>query len=166
MKPRSTLLWLMLILFSTITIAGTTGNATLKGTYAFQMSGARIEWGYMGIAGWHNLCASNGSCSPCPKNNFCQNLTFVKTTADIIQFNGDGTGLFKSVTSINNGSGGPVAGTKFTYKVSGFTANMYVSGQTVAVSLGDYNASGIAQTVLILLTGDPDGSQTGVAILQ
>jgi len=155
---------LLLVLCGALAGAQTTSNASLKGNYAFQVSGTRIDWGYMDNNGaWQSL--SGGG--TCPKNTVCQNLTFLHLTAGVLKMNGNGTGSFVSVQSYcPAGSGsGPVAGTTFTYKVSGFTANMSVGGTTVAMSLGNFNGN-LAQTAQILIASDSDGPQTGSAILQ
>lgn len=162
---RKTVGILLIVLCGMVAAAQTTSVASLKGNYAFQVSGARIGFGYMGSSGWVSVDGQ------CPKDTFCQNLTFTKLTAGVIKFNGNGTGSFVSVESYCpvGSNDGVTAGTTFTYTVSGFNATMTISvngtKQSAALSLGSFNGN-LAQSALILVQGDTDGPQSGVAVLQ
>ncbi len=149
MKLRSSLSALVVLLATVFPAVAATSVASLKGTYNFQIT----------------------------------NVNSPNLSVGTIEF--DGTGkevVFKSFTEYN-GSGGPVVGQNYgPYVVSGFTASFTITGIEIngvlcggstepcpvfTMSLGNFNSSNVATTVLILLddTGDTV-PPSGVASLQ
>lgn len=136
-----------------------TSVASLKGVYSFQIQGLTNQFGYYSGSTWVNL-----NTSPCPSTQHCFDQAFGKITYGTLSFDGAGHATFLSITSINGGSGGPVKGTVWAYSVSGFNGAIGTTSNGAYLSLGDFNAAGVAQTVLFR-TADTHPS-LGVAILQ
>jgi hypothetical protein len=136
-----------------------TSVASLHGVYSFQIEGLTNQYGYYSGSTWVNL--NNGSC---PAGHSCSNQAFSKITYGTLSFDGVGHATFVSITNINSGSGGPVKGTVWPYSVSGFNGAIGTTTNGAYLSLGNFNTSGIAQTVFIR-TADTHPS-LGVAILQ
>jgi len=136
-----------------------TSVASLKGVYSFQMDGLTNQFGYYSGSTWVNL--NNGQC---PAGHSCFNQAFSKITYGTLSFDGVGHATFLSITDINGGSGGPVKGSIWPYSVSGFNGAIGTTSNGAYLSLGDFNAAGVAQTVLFR-TADTHPS-LGVAILQ
>jgi hypothetical protein len=136
-----------------------TSVASLHGVYSFQIEGVTNQYGYYSGSTWVNL--NNGSCTA---GHSCFNQAFSKITYGTLSFDGVGHATFLSITNINSGSGGPVKGTIWPYSVSGFNGAIGTTTNGAYLSLGNFNASGIAQTVFIR-TADTHPS-LGVAILQ
>ena len=122
-------------------MAAPVGAAQLKGTYSFQVAG---------------ITTTN------------KNVPVEKITVGTISFNGAGKATFLSVSQYNQQSGGgPVKGTVAIYKVAGNVGTLTIAGAkggTVSLSLGSYNAAGIA-TVIQLFIPDTQPS-LGTAVLQ
>ena len=118
-------------------MAAPVGAAQLKGTYSFIMTTNK-------------------------------NVPVEKITAGTISFNGAGKATFLSVSQYNQQSGGgPVKGTVAIYKVAGNVGTLTIAGPkggTVSLSLGSYNAAGIA-TVIQMFIPDTQPS-LGTAVLQ
>ena len=148
---------LLLALMTPLAYAATpVGVARLKGTYSFQVTGVNVQNGSI---------STNGG-----KSNNQTIVTSVtpKITVGTISFNGAGKATFLSITNYNQGSGGgPVKGTVATYKVSGVVGTLTIPGTkggTVSLSLGSYNAQGIATVVQFFIFDTQP--MTGIAILQ
>jgi hypothetical protein len=137
-----------------------TSVASLKGVYSFQLQGVSNQYGYYNGSSWVNL---NGK--PCPKGLYCSNQAFGKATYGTLSFDGKGHATFVSITDVNSGGGGgPTKGSVWPYSVSGFNGAIGTATNGAYLSLGNFNAAGIATTVLIRT---PDNSpELGVAILQ
>lgn len=144
MKKLAVLLFPLLLLVTPVFAAS---DARLNGTYAFFIEGTRSAIAEVtGIDTVH--------------------VPSEETLAvGTINFNGAGTGTFRSVMGYNQGENGPKVGSTFSYHVSGNTATMKVNGATVSMSLGSYNNSGVA-TVVIILMSDSDQPLAGMATLQ
>ncbi|HXM22738.1 MAG TPA: hypothetical protein VN948_15885 [Terriglobales bacterium] len=136
-----------------------TSVASLHGVYSFQLQGLTNQWGYYSGSTWVNL-----NNQPCPTGHSCFNQAFSKASYGTLSFDGKGHATFLSIANVNSGSGGPTKGTVWTYSVSGFNGAIGTSTNGAYLSLGNFNAAGIAQTVFIRT---PDSSpELGVAILQ
>ena len=142
-------------------MAAPVGAAQLKGTYSFQVAGVKNDYGYYNGNTFVNL--DNGG--QCPKNTNCQQFAFEKITVGTIAFDGVSKAKFLSVAQYNNGGGGPVKGA--TYKIAGQIGTLTIAGPnggTVSLSLGSYNAAGIATVIQIFI---PDNQPSlGTAVLQ
>ena len=128
--------------------------ASLHGSYAFQVSDAGTIGGDTGT------------------NN---TKVVSRVTVGVISFNGAGLAKFTELTkeySDTTGTGGPVVNVNYKYTVSGNTANLVIPGKngaTIVLSLGAFNASGVAQVALVLVPkADEEGAEalSGIAILQ
>jgi len=141
------------------------GVAQIKGTYSFQVAGVSNSYGYYSGNTFVNL--NNGG--QCPKNMQCQQVAQEKITVGTINFNGAGIAKFLSIRSYDQGSngGGPAVNVGYKYVVSGFNGTLTIpgaKGAIVSLSLGSYNAAGIATVVQFFVT-DTNPS-LGTAILQ
>lgn len=139
-----------------------TSVASLKGTYAFQVGGVSNQYGYYSNNTF--VPVNNGNC---PKNQNCQNQAVPKLTVGTISFDGKGKATFLSITEYNQGggnNGGPVKGSVWPYKVSGFTALLGTTTNGATLTLGAFNPAGVA-TVVQLFTADQNPS-TGLAVLE
>jgi hypothetical protein len=126
-----------------VSLSAFAGDGALKGTYAFQLAGVA------------NIQKANGT------------VKYVDTriTVGTISFDGAGHAKFLTVANYNNGGGnGPKAGDVWPYTVSGNTGYLGTSGNGAALSLGAYNAHGVAMVVLFLTAGN--SPNTGEAVLQ
>jgi len=154
---------LFLILAATVLLTASTSFATsiasLKGVYAFQLQGTTNEFGYYSGSTWVNL-----NNSACPSTQHCSSQAFPKVSYGTISFDGLGHAKFVTITNVNGGSHGPTAGTAWGYSVSGFNGAMGTSTNGAYLSLGDFNAAGVAQTVLMRTTDS--SPSTGTAVLQ
>jgi len=174
---------LLLILMATVlalasTSFAATSVASLNGTYNFQVYSVKSQYGYYcapgqtGNCSWHNL--GNGAC---PAKYTCQNIYVQDVAVGTLYFNGKGGAEFTSFAD-SQGGGGPKVNVVYTYKVSGFTASMVIpaadagggtNSPTITMSLGNFNAAGVAQTVLLLVTNTGDSGNSalgGMAVLQ
>ena len=156
------LLVFAMLFLSALSFAAPIGVAQLKGTYSFQISGTTNAGGYYVGNVWHYV---NGSC-PAGKN--CMTQAFPKLTVGTISFNGAGKAEFMSIAVYNPSgepiTGSPVKGSIWPYSVSGVTGLLGTQGNGAVLTLGSYNASGIA-TVVLMLTDDKV-PEPGVATLQ
>jgi hypothetical protein len=81
----------------------------------------------------------------CPTNEYCSNIAESTATYGTLSFDGAGHATFISVTSVNNGGGGPATGDVFTYSVSSSSEHILLlsnpnsSGNGAHLVLGDYN---------------------------
>src|ERR1700747_1214826 len=91
-----------------------TSVASIKGVYNFQLAGFTNQTGYYSGSTWVKITTT------CPTNQHCFTQAFPKLNYGTISFDGLGHATFTSITSVNNGSGGPVKGTVLAYFVSGF----------------------------------------------
>jgi hypothetical protein len=159
MKKAALFVILMaIVLAMASTSFAATSVASVHGVYSFQMQGLTNQTGYYS-GSWVNL---NGKA--CPKGQFCFDQAFTKVTYGTLSFDGKGHVTFLSITNINQGTGGPVKGSIWTYSVSGFNGAIGTATNGAYLSLGNFSAAGIAQTVFIRT---PDSSpMLGVAILQ
>ena len=151
-----------LLLASVFPAMAATSVASLKGTYSFQVIGVTEQYGYYTGNTWTNV---NGNC---PKNANCYNEVFSKITVGTMSFDGRGNAKFLSFKNYGpNGGGGPVIGTSYPYKVSGYFGTLTIPGPkggTVSLSLGSFNSANIASVVQLLI---PDTQpMQGSAILQ
>ena len=149
----------MFALFAALLVPafGATSVASLKGTYAFQISGVSNQYGYYVSNVWHQV-------NTCPAKTNCQNQAFPKLTVGTISFNGAGKATFLSITQYNQGSGGPVKGTVWPYTVSGFNGLLGTIGNGAALTLGAFNAAGHAMVVQFLTIDKQP--MAGTAILE
>jgi hypothetical protein len=137
-----------------------TSVASLHGMYSFQLQGVSNQYGYYSGSTWVNL--NNGSC---PTGHSCFSQAFGKASYGTLFFDGKGHATFLSIINVNSGGGGgPVKGSVWGYSVSGFNGAIGTATNGAYLSLGHFNAAGIAQTVLIR-TGD-SSPEMGQAILQ
>jgi hypothetical protein len=154
-----------LLFASVFPAAAATSVASLNGTYSFQVIGVSQQWGYYSGNNWINI---NGNCPNPQKKGGCVNLSFAKITVGTINFNGKGTAKFLGFKQYGeNGGGGPVVGTSYPYKVSGFAGTLTIPGPkggTVSLSLGSFNSANVATVVQFLI---PDNNPSiGTAELQ
>ena len=149
----------MFTLFAALLVPafGATSVASLKGTYAFQISGVSNQYGYYVSNVWHQV-------NTCPAKTNCQNQAFPKLTVGTISFNGAGKATFLSITQYNQGSGGPVKGTVWPYTVSGFNGLLGTIGNGASLTLGAFNAAGHAMVVQFLTIDKQP--MAGTAILE
>ena len=147
----------MFALFAALPAFGATSVASLKGTYAFQISGVSNQYGYYVSNVWHQV-------NTCPAKTNCQNQAFPKLTVGTISFNGAGKATFLSITQYNQGSGGPVKGTVWPYTVSGFNGLLGTIGNGASLTLGAFNAAGHAMVVQFLTIDKQP--MAGTAILE
>jgi len=150
------------IMVAFLTMASTsfaaTSAASLKGVYNFQVAGINNEYGYYSGSTWVQV---NGNC---PTNQHCSTQAFASVTYGTISFDGLGHATFLSVAGVNNGSGGPTKGSVWAYSVSGFNGAIGSASNGAYLTLGSFNAAGVATVVMIRTAGTyPD---TGVATLQ
>jgi len=157
--------WFVILAVIVLAVASTsfagTSVASLKGVYSFQLQGVSNQYGYYSGNTWVNM---NGK--PCPKGLYCSNQAFGKATYGTLSFDGKGHATFLSITEVNNGGGGggPVKGSVWPYSVSGFNGAIGTATNGAYLTLGNFNAAGIATTVFIRT---PDSSpELGTAILQ
>ena len=166
MKLRSIFSTIALFAALLVPAFGATSVASIKGTYSFQVIGVSPQWGYYSGNTWVNV---NGNC-PNPSNKGgCFNLSFAKITVGTVAFDGKGTAKFTSFKNYGSGnnSGGPVVGTAYSYKVSGFFGTLTIPGAhggTVSLSLGSFNTSNVATVVQFLISDN--NPSIGTAILQ
>jgi hypothetical protein len=160
MKKAALLVILMvMVLAMASTSFAATSVASLHGVYSFQLQGVTNHFGYYSGSTWVNLTTQS-----CPTGHYCFMQAYSKITYGTLSFDGLGHATFLSVTNINSGSGGPVKGSIWSYSVSGFNGALGTATNGAYLSLGDFNAAGIAQTVFFR-TADTMPS-LGVAILQ
>ena len=157
----------MLMLFAvTPAFAAPVGVATMNGVYSFQVIGVSPQWGYYNGSTWVNV---NGTCPNPQTKGGCSNLSFAKITVGTLSF--DGKGHAKFLTFVNygqgNGSGGPKVGVLYPYAISGQTGTLTITGTkggVVSLTLGSFNAAGLATVVQFLI---PDTNPSiGTAILK
>ena len=146
-----------LLTMASISFAATSA-ASLKGVYNFQIAGFSNQNGYYSGSTWVQV---NGSC---PTNQHCFVQAVPKLAYGTISFDGLGHAKFLSIARVNNGSGGPTNGTVWAYSVSGFNGVLGSATQGAYLTLGAFNASGIA-TVVTIRTAD-NNPMSGVATLQ
>ena len=150
------------ILLITPAFAAPVGTAQLKGTYTFGFSGVKTAFGYYSGSVWHLV---NGQC---PKTVQCSNQAFQTTTIGTVSFSGTGKATFLSIATYDPSgqpnTGGPVKGTVWPYTVSGVNGYLGTKGNGATMTLGAYNASGLA-SVVIILTADTT-PKLGIATLQ
>jgi len=159
MKKTALFGMIMAVVLGMASMSSATSVASIKGVYAFQMHGITNEWGYYSGSTWVNL---NGA--QCPKNEQCMNQAFGKAVYGTISFDGLGHATFLSITSVNEGSGGPTKGTVWTYSVSGYSGAIGTASDGAYLTLGDFNSAGVAQTVFI--RSADSNPEMGLAILQ
>jgi len=135
-----------------------TSVASLKGVYNFQLAGFSNENGYYSGSTWIQV---NGSC---PSTQHCFTQAFPRLTYGTLSFNGAGHATFLSIASVNGGSGGPTKGSVWVYSVSGFNGAIGTASNGAYLTLGSFNAAGVA-TVVTIRTSD-NNPDTGVATLQ
>ena len=157
MKRFTAVLALILMLAAVVPAVAATSVASLKGTYAFQISGVANQYGYYVSNVWHQV-------NTCPAKTNCQNQAFPKLTVGTISFNGAGKATFLSITQYNQGSGGPVKGTVWPYTVSGFNGLLGTIGNGASLTLGAFNAAGHAMVVQFLTIDKQP--MAGTAILE
>ena len=157
MKRFTAVLALILMLAAVVPAVAATSVASLKGTYAFQISGVSNQYGYYVSNVWHQV-------NTCPAKTNCQNQAFPKLTVGTISFNGAGKATFLSITQYNQGSGGPVKGTVWPYTVSGFNGLLGTTGNGASLTLGAFNAAGHAMVVQFLTIDKQP--MAGTAILE
>jgi hypothetical protein len=163
MKLASVLAVLMLLAL-TPAFAAPVGVATISGVYSFQVIGVSPQYGYYSGSTWVSV---NGTC---PNKNGCINLSFAKISVGTISFDGKGHAEFLTFANYGEGgggSGGPKVGVLYPYAVSGQTGSLTVTGTNggvVSLTLGSFNASGIATVVQFLI---PDTNPSiGTAVLK
>jgi hypothetical protein len=152
----ATLVAMMLAVVSTGLAA--TSVASLKGVYNFQVAGISNEYGYYSGSTWVQVSGA------CPKGDSCFVQAFPRLTYGTISFDGLGHATFLSVATVNSGSGGPTKGSVWAYSVSGFNGALGSATNGAYLTLGSFNAAGIA-TVVTIRTADSN-PDTGVATLQ
>ena len=157
MKLRSVFSTIAVFIALLVPAFGATSVASLKGTYAFQISGVSNQYGYYVSNVWHQV-------NTCPAKTNCQNQAFPKLTVGTISFNGAGKATFLSITQYNQGSGGPVKGTVWPYTVSGFNGLLGTIGNGASLTLGAFNAAGHAMVVQFLTIDKQP--MAGTAILE
>ena len=144
-----------------LTVASTsfaTSAASIKGVYNFQVSGINNQNGYYSGSTWVQV---NGNC---PTNQHCFVQAFPTITYGTLSFDGAGHATFLSVTGVNSGSGGPTKGAVWAYSVSGYNGAIGSSTNGAYLTLGSFNAAGVATVVTIRTAGNYPS--TGVATLQ
>src|SRR5690349_7675400 len=146
-----------------VTMASTgfaaTSVASLNGVYSFQFQGVTNQYGYYSGSTWVNR-----NNLPCPAGVSCSTLAFNQITYGTFSFDGKGHLTFLSIGHLNEGSSGPVKGTVWTYSVSGNNGAIGSGSSGAYLTLGNFNAAGIAQTLQIR-TADKN-AETGIAIHQ
>jgi hypothetical protein len=156
---KKTASFLIVMAMVLVTASSATSVASLKGVYAFQLQGLSNEFGYYSGSTWVNL-----NNSPCPSTQHCSSQAFSKISYGTVSFDGLGHVKFLTITNSNSGGGGPVVGTVWAYSVSGFNGAMGTSTNGAYLTLGDFSATGVAQTVLMRTEGN--NPNTGTAVLQ
>ena len=155
---KKTALFLIVMAMVLVTASSATSVASLKGTYAFQLQGMSNEFGYYSGSTWVSV-------TTCPTSQHCSNQAFSKISYGTFSFDGLGHVKFLTITNVGgNGGNGPTAGTVWGYSVSGFNGAMGTSANGAYLTLGDFSAAGIAQTVLMRTEGN--NPNTGTAVLQ
>jgi len=159
MKKTAMFVMLVAIVLATASTSfAATSVASLKGVYNFQLGGFANENGYYSGSTWVQV---NGAC---PKGENCFVQAFPRLTYGTISFDGAGHATFTSIASVNGGSGGPTKGTVWAYSVSGFNGALGSATNGAYLTLGSFNAAGVA-TVVTIRTADTN-PETGVATLQ
>lgn len=158
---------MMLVAVTPAFAAAPVGVATMSGVYSFQVIGVSPQFGYYDGSTWVTV---NGNCPNPQDKGGCINLSFAKISVGTISFNGKGQAEFLTFANYsegNAGSGGPKVGVLYPYAVSGQTGTLTVTGSNggvVSMSLGNYNAAGIATVVQFLI---PDTNPSiGTAVLK
>jgi len=144
-----------------LTVASTsfaTSAASIKGVYNFQVAGIDNQNGYYSGSTWVQV---NGNC---PTNQHCFVQAFPTITYGTLSFDGLGHATFLSVAGVNSGSGGPTKGAVWAYSVSGYNGAIGSSTNGAYLTLGSFNAAGVATVVTIRTAGNYPS--TGVATLQ
>lgn len=143
------------------------GVATMSGVYSFQVIGVSQQWGYYSGSTWVN---ASGTCPNPVSKGGCVNLSFAKISVGTISFDGKGHADFLTFVNYGqggSGSGGPKVGVLYPYAVSGQTGTLTVTGTNggvVSMTLGSFNAAGIATVVQFLI---PDTNPSiGTAVLK
>jgi len=155
---KKTALFLILMTMVLVTASSATSVASLKGTYAFQLQGTSNQYGYYSGSTWVPV-------STCPSTQHCFDQAITKLSYGTFSFDGLGHVKFLTITNYNSGgSGGPVVGTVWDYSVSGFNGAMGTSTNGAYLTLGNFSAAGVAQTVLMRTEGN--NPNTGTAVLQ
>ena len=150
-----------MVIAAVLTVASTsfaTSVASIKGVYNFQVSGINNQNGYYSGSTWIQV---NGNC---PANQHCFVQAFPQLTYGTLSFDGLGHATFLTVGGVNNGSGGPKAGSVWPYSVSGFNGAIGTSSNGAYLTLGSFNSAGVATVVTIRTAGNYPS--TGVATLQ
>jgi|SRR5271167_1283938 len=144
--------------------AAPVGVGHLNGTYDFQVIGVKNTYGYFNNSG--GIVSTNGGC---PKNVQCQNIAYESIAIGTINFDGKGHAKFLGFSGINQGGGGPKVGVAYPYSLgpAGLVGSLTITGPqggTVSLSPANFNAAGIATTILLFI---PDHNpSTGTAVLQ
>jgi hypothetical protein len=158
MKKASLWVILMATVLAMASTSFATSVASIKGVYNFQLAGFTNETGYYSGSTWIKITTT------CPTNQHCFTQAFPKLNYGTISFDGAGHATFLSITSVNNGSGGPVKGTVWAYSVSGFNGALGSATNGAYLTLGSFNSAGVA-TVVTIRTADSN-PETGVMTLQ
>jgi len=135
-----------------------TSAASIKGVYNFQVSGIDNQNGYYSGSTWVQVTGN------CPTNQHCFVQAFPTITYGTLSFDGLGHATFLSVAGVNSGSGGPTKGAVWAYSVSGYNGAIGSSTNGAYLTLGSFNAAGVATVVTIRTAGNYPS--TGVATLQ
>ncbi len=166
MKIFKTMLCTLVLALTTSAFAANS-VATLNGVYSFQVIGVSPQWGYYNGNTWVNV---NGNCPNPQSKGGCINLSFAKITVGTISMDGKGHAKFLNFVNYGQqgqGGGGPVVGTVYPYKVSGWNGSLTVTGPkggTVSMVLGGISSAGVATVIQFLI---PDNNPSiGTAILE
>src|ERR1700674_2023776 len=166
MKSFSLFLSLMFFALTPAFAVAPVGVATMNGVYSFQVIGVSQQWGYYNGGTLVNV---NGNCPNPQTKGGCFNLSFAKITVGTISFDGKGHAKFLTFLKYGqgNGSGGPTVGVLYPYAISGQTGTLTVTGTNggvVSMTLGSFNAAGLATVVQFLI---PDTNPSiGTAMLK
>jgi hypothetical protein len=155
---------LPLLMTSVFAIAATsvveTSVASIKGVYKFQMGQVATESGYYSGNTWHQVTGT------CPSSEHCSDQPILRYTSGMVSFDGAGHATFLSATSVNGGCGGVTEGSIWAYSVFGFNGAMGAGSNVDHLTLGSFNAAGVATVVAIRKEGNSSDEGVGFATLQ
>jgi len=155
---------LPLLMATVLAIAATgvaqTSAASIKGVYKFQMGQVATETGYYSGNTWHQATGT------CPGSEHCSDQSILRYTSGTVAFDGAGHATFLSVTAVNGGCGGATEGSVWAYSVFGFNGAMGTGTNVAHLTLGSFNAAGVATVVAIRKAGNSSDAGVGFATLQ
>jgi len=152
-----------MLMVAVVTMASTsfaTSAASIKGVYNFQVAGIDNQYGYYSGSTWVQAQVSS-----CPAKQVCFSQAFPRLTYGTISFDGVGHATFLTVGNVNNAGSNLVPGTVLPYSVSGYNGAIGSSTNGAYLTLGSFNAAGVA-TVVTIRTANGTNPSTGVATLQ